>query len=85
VCGRQCRCTIGSAIEAGRRIPSSSFLIPPGHNDKQIAILTEPTDGVHDSVALASHLLAEDLHAAWDYYREHPAEIDEDIRENEED
>ena len=27
----------------------------------------------------------EDIQAAWDYYREHPAEIDEDIRENEED
>ena len=26
-----------------------------------------------------------DLHAAWDYYREHPAEIDEDIRDNEAD
>jgi uncharacterized protein (DUF433 family) len=24
-----------------------------------------------------------DLHAAWDYYRERPAEIDEDIRDNE--
>jgi uncharacterized protein (DUF433 family) len=30
-------------------------------------------------------LTPEDLDAAWDYYREHPAEIDEDIRENEED
>ena len=28
-------------------------------------------------------LTPEDLHAAWDYYREHAAEIDEDIRENE--
>jgi uncharacterized protein (DUF433 family) len=26
-----------------------------------------------------------DLDAAWDYYREHPAEIDEDIRDNEAD
>jgi uncharacterized protein (DUF433 family) len=26
-----------------------------------------------------------DLHAAWDYYREHPAEIVEDIRDNEAD
>jgi type III restriction enzyme len=26
-----------------------------------------------------------DLQAAWDYYRDHTAEIDEDIRENEED
>ena len=26
-----------------------------------------------------------DLHAAWDYYRGHPAEIDEDIRDNEAD
>ena len=26
-----------------------------------------------------------DLHAAWDYYREHAAEIDEDIRDNEAD
>jgi uncharacterized protein (DUF433 family) len=26
-----------------------------------------------------------DLHAAWEYYREHPAEIDEDIRDNEAD
>lgn len=30
-------------------------------------------------------LTPEDLHAAWDYYGEHPAEIDEDIRENEAD
>jgi uncharacterized protein (DUF433 family) len=30
-------------------------------------------------------LTPEDLQAAWDYYRELPAEIDEDIRENEED
>jgi len=30
-------------------------------------------------------LTPEDLLAAWDYYREHPAEIDEDIRENEAD
>jgi uncharacterized protein (DUF433 family) len=30
-------------------------------------------------------LTPEDLHVAWDYYREHPAEIDEDIRENEAD
>jgi uncharacterized protein (DUF433 family) len=29
-------------------------------------------------------LTLEDLDAAWDYYRSHPAEIDEDIRENEE-
>ena len=28
-------------------------------------------------------LTPEDLHAAWDYYREHPAEIDEHIRDNE--
>ena len=28
-------------------------------------------------------LTPEDLNAAWDYYREHPAEIDEDIRDNE--
>jgi uncharacterized protein (DUF433 family) len=28
-------------------------------------------------------LTPEDLRAAWDYYREHAAEIDEDIRENE--
>lgn len=27
----------------------------------------------------------EDLHAAWDYYREHPTEIDADIRDNEAD
>jgi type III restriction enzyme len=27
----------------------------------------------------------EDLHVAWDYYRDHPAEIDEDIRDNEAD
>jgi len=27
----------------------------------------------------------EDLRAAWDYYREHPAEIDDDIRANEAD
>ncbi len=27
----------------------------------------------------------EDLLAAWDYYRKHPAEIDADIRENEAD
>lgn len=30
-------------------------------------------------------LTPEDLHVASDYYREHPAEIDEDIRENEAD
>jgi type III restriction enzyme len=30
-------------------------------------------------------LTPEDLHAAWDYYREHAAEIDEDIRTNEAD
>jgi uncharacterized protein (DUF433 family) len=30
-------------------------------------------------------LTPEDLQAAWDYYREHGAEIDEDIRENEAD
>lgn len=30
-------------------------------------------------------LLPEDLKAATDYYREHSAEIDEDIRDNEED
>ena len=30
-------------------------------------------------------LTPEDLHAAWEYYREHPAEIDEDIRDNEAD
>ena len=30
-------------------------------------------------------LSPEDLHAAWDYYRAHTAEIDQDIRENEAD
>jgi uncharacterized protein (DUF433 family) len=30
-------------------------------------------------------LTPEDLQAAWDYYREHGPEIDEDIRENEAD
>lgn len=30
-------------------------------------------------------LTPEDIHAAWDYYREYPAEIDEVIRENESD
>jgi len=30
-------------------------------------------------------LTPEDLHAAWDYYRKHPTEIDEDIRDNEAD
>ncbi len=30
-------------------------------------------------------LTSEDLQAAWDYYQEHGAEIDEDIRENEAD
>lgn len=30
-------------------------------------------------------LTPDDLHAASDYYREHPAEIDEDIRDNEAD
>jgi type III restriction enzyme len=29
-------------------------------------------------------LMPEDLEVAWDYYRKHPAEIDEAIRENEE-
>jgi uncharacterized protein (DUF433 family) len=28
-------------------------------------------------------LTPDDLQAAWEYYRAHPAEIDEDIRENE--
>jgi uncharacterized protein (DUF433 family) len=28
-------------------------------------------------------LTADDLQAAWEYYRAHPAEIDEDIRDNE--
>ena len=28
-------------------------------------------------------LTPEDLHAAWEYYGEHAAEIDDDIRENE--
>jgi uncharacterized protein (DUF433 family) len=30
-------------------------------------------------------LTPEDLHAAWDYFAEHPAEIDADIRDNEAD
>jgi uncharacterized protein (DUF433 family) len=30
-------------------------------------------------------LTPEDLQAAWDYYREHPTEIDDDIRANEAD
>jgi uncharacterized protein (DUF433 family) len=30
-------------------------------------------------------LTPDDLQAAWDYYREHGSEIDEDIRENEAD
>jgi uncharacterized protein (DUF433 family) len=30
-------------------------------------------------------LTPEDLHAAWDYYADHAAEIDEDIRDNEAD
>ncbi len=30
-------------------------------------------------------LAPDDLLAAWDYYRDHRAEIDQDIRENEED
>ena len=30
-------------------------------------------------------LTSEDIQAAWEYYRLHPVEIDEDIRENEED
>lgn len=30
-------------------------------------------------------LTPEDLQGAWDYYREHPAEIDDDIRANETD
>ncbi len=30
-------------------------------------------------------LMPADIQVAWDYYRTHPAEIDEDIRENEED
>jgi uncharacterized protein (DUF433 family) len=30
-------------------------------------------------------LTPDDLLAAWDYYRDHRAEIDQDIRENEED
>jgi uncharacterized protein (DUF433 family) len=30
-------------------------------------------------------LTPEDLHAAWDYFAEHPAEIDADILDNEAD
>jgi uncharacterized protein (DUF433 family) len=30
-------------------------------------------------------LTRDDLNAAWDYYREHPTEIDDDIRDNEAD
>jgi uncharacterized protein (DUF433 family) len=30
-------------------------------------------------------LTADDLQAAWDYYAQHPAEIDQDIRDNEAD
>ena len=30
-------------------------------------------------------LTPEDIEVAWEYYRAHPAEVDEDIRENEED
>jgi uncharacterized protein (DUF433 family) len=43
--------------------------------------------GLTDEQILASiqGLTPEDLQAAWDYYSEHPAEIDEDIRENDED
>jgi uncharacterized protein (DUF433 family) len=40
--------------------------------------------GLADEQILASivGLTPDDLQAAWDYYREHPAEIDEDIRAN---
>lgn len=43
--------------------------------------------GLADEQILANivGLTPDDLHAAWDYYREHPAEIDEDIRDNEAD
>jgi uncharacterized protein (DUF433 family) len=43
--------------------------------------------GAADEQILANvaGLVPEDLQAAWDYYQEHPAEIDEDIRENEAD
>lgn len=38
-----------------------------------------------DILANVVDLRLEDLQAAWDYYREHPAEIDADIRLNEAD
>jgi type III restriction enzyme len=43
--------------------------------------------GIRDDQILQdiAGLTAEDLHAAWDYYQQHQAEIDEDIRENEAD
>ena len=43
--------------------------------------------GLTDEQILANivGLTPEDLDAAWDYYREHAAEIDEDIRDNEAD
>jgi len=43
--------------------------------------------GLADAQILQSivGLLPEDLQAAWDYYRQHPDEIDQDIRDNEAD
>ena len=43
--------------------------------------------GASDAELLESYptLTHDDLEAAWTYYREHPAEIDEAIRRNEED
>lgn len=40
--------------------------------------------GVSDDGLLRDYpdLTADDLHAAWDYYGEHPREIDADILEN---
>lgn len=43
--------------------------------------------GVPDDQILSNivGLIPEDLQAAWDYYRDHPAEIEADIRDNEAD
>jgi len=48
-------------------------------NSRRLGLADEQI--LHNIVALTP----EDLHAAWDYYRKHPTEIDEDIRDNEAD
>lgn len=44
--------------------------------------LGTPDDQILQNIVGLTH---EDLQAAWDYYRQHPAEINDDIRVNEAD